>query len=80
MAQVSLAWMLSKDIISAPIVGTTNLKNLEDIAGVYAVCMLHFWPELMSVCVLDAVHVTLSESEIKKLEEPYKAQAVVKLW
>lgn len=60
MAQVSLAWMLSKDVISAPIVGTTSLKNLEDIAG--------------------AVHVKLSEEEIKKLEEPYRAQEVVKLW
>ncbi|KAF8603030.1 Aldo/keto reductase [Ceratobasidium sp. AG-I] len=60
MAQVSLAWMLSKDFVSAPIVGTTNLKNLEDIAG--------------------AVHITLSEDDIKKLEEPYTAQEVVKLW
>ncbi|KAI0669357.1 Aldo/keto reductase [Trametes maxima] len=33
MAQVSIAWMLSKDGVSAPIVGSTNLKNLEDIIG-----------------------------------------------
>ncbi|KAF9441916.1 aryl-alcohol dehydrogenase [Macrolepiota fuliginosa MF-IS2] len=31
MAQVSVAWTLSKDEVSAPIVGTTSLKNLEDI-------------------------------------------------
>jgi len=35
MAQVGIAWILSKDGVSAPIVGTTSLKNLEDIiAGV----------------------------------------------
>ncbi|KAF9449634.1 aryl-alcohol dehydrogenase [Macrolepiota fuliginosa MF-IS2] len=31
MAQVSIAWVLSKDEVTAPIVGTTSLKNLEDI-------------------------------------------------
>ncbi|KXN85848.1 Versiconal hemiacetal acetate reductase [Leucoagaricus sp. SymC.cos] len=33
MAQVSVAWMLTKDPSCAPIVGTTSLKNLEDIIG-----------------------------------------------
>ncbi|KAH9476273.1 Versiconal hemiacetal acetate reductase [Psilocybe cubensis] len=31
MAQVSVAWILSKEGVSAPIVGTTSLKNLEEI-------------------------------------------------
>ncbi|KAH9916508.1 Aldo/keto reductase [Fomitopsis serialis] len=31
MAQVALAWTLAKDGITAPIVGTTSLKNLEDL-------------------------------------------------
>jgi len=31
MAQVALAWSLSKDFVSAPIVGTTSLKNLQDL-------------------------------------------------
>ncbi|KAJ7158542.1 Aldo keto reductase [Mycena filopes] len=36
MAQVSVAWMLGKEGVSAPIVGTTSLKNLHDIvAGVH---------------------------------------------
>ncbi|KAI0355237.1 aryl-alcohol dehydrogenase [Trametes cingulata] len=35
MAQVAIAWVLSKPGVSAPIVGTTSLANLEDIlAGV----------------------------------------------
>ncbi|KAH9840741.1 Aldo/keto reductase, partial [Rhodofomes roseus] len=31
MAQVATAWSLAKDGVTAPIVGTTSLKNLEDI-------------------------------------------------
>ncbi|KAI0761512.1 aryl-alcohol dehydrogenase [Trametes elegans] len=35
MAQISIAWILSKDGVTAPIVGTTSLDNLKDIiAGV----------------------------------------------
>jgi len=33
MAQVSIAWVLAKEGVTAPIVGTTSLKNLEDIIG-----------------------------------------------
>ncbi|QRV91185.1 aldo/keto reductase family protein [Ceratobasidium sp. AG-Ba] len=33
MAQVSIAWILSKEYVTAPVVGTTSLKNLEDIIG-----------------------------------------------
>ncbi|KAJ1305387.1 hypothetical protein OPQ81_000402 [Rhizoctonia solani] len=33
MAQVAIAWSLSKDGMTAPIIGTTNLNNLEDIVG-----------------------------------------------
>ncbi|KAJ7279193.1 Aldo/keto reductase [Mycena rebaudengoi] len=33
MAQVSVAWVLSKKAVSAPIVGTSSLDNLKDIVG-----------------------------------------------
>ncbi|KAJ6474546.1 NADP-dependent oxidoreductase domain-containing protein [Mycena vulgaris] len=33
MAQVAVAWVMSKDGVSAPIVGTTSLANLADILG-----------------------------------------------
>ena len=33
MAQIALAWIMAKDPVAAPIVGTTNLKNLEDLIG-----------------------------------------------
>ncbi|KAJ6541213.1 NADP-dependent oxidoreductase domain-containing protein [Mycena vulgaris] len=57
MAQVAVAWVLSKDGVSAPIVGTTSLANLADIVG--------------------AIHVQLTEEEIKSLEEPYQPMAVI---
>ncbi|KAI9464944.1 Aldo/keto reductase [Lactarius psammicola] len=33
MAQISLAWTLTKEVISAPIVGTTSLDKLKDLIG-----------------------------------------------
>ncbi|CAE6465747.1 unnamed protein product [Rhizoctonia solani] len=60
MAQISIAWVLSKDPVAAPIVGTTSLKNLDDILG--------------------AIHVKLTEEEIKSLEEPYQPQSITGHW
>lgn len=33
MAQIAISWTLSKEGVSAPIVGSTSIKNLEDILG-----------------------------------------------
>ncbi|KAI0055139.1 Aldo/keto reductase [Artomyces pyxidatus] len=33
MAQISLAWVMAKDVVSAPIVGTTSLDKLKDLLG-----------------------------------------------
>ncbi|KZP03464.1 Aldo/keto reductase [Athelia psychrophila] len=33
MAQVALAWVMQKDAVAAPIVGTTSLENLQDLLG-----------------------------------------------
>ncbi|KAJ7060434.1 Aldo keto reductase [Mycena amicta] len=57
MAQIAIAWMLSKEGVSAPIVGTTSLKYLFE--------------------AIDAVHIKLTEEEIKYLEEPYQPMAVL---
>ncbi|KAF9522114.1 oxidoreductase [Crepidotus variabilis] len=56
MAQVNIAWILSKEGVSAPVVGTTSLKNLEDIIA--------------------GASTTLTEEEIKYIEEPYKPAKV----
>lgn len=60
MAQIACAWSMAKEGVAAPIVGTTSLKNLEDLLG--------------------AVHVQLTEEEIKHLEEPYKPTDVFGHW
>ncbi|KAJ7476026.1 Aldo/keto reductase [Mycena latifolia] len=57
MAQVGVAWVLSKEVVSAPIVGTTSLANLADIVA--------------------AIHIKLTEEEIKYLEEPYQPMAIL---
>ncbi|KAJ7261765.1 Aldo keto reductase [Mycena haematopus] len=57
MAQVSVAWALSKEGVSAPIVGSTSLANLTD--------------------AIAAVHIKLTEDEIKSLEEPYLPSAIL---
>ncbi|TFK78067.1 Aldo/keto reductase [Polyporus arcularius HHB13444] len=57
MAQISLAWVLSKPGVTAPIIGTTSLSNLEDILG--------------------CLDVTLTEEEVKYLEEPYQPSKVI---
>lgn len=31
MAQISLAWILTKDVVSAPVVGATSLDKLKDL-------------------------------------------------
>ena len=35
MAQIAVAWSIAKDGVTAPIVGTTSLKNLEELIGEY---------------------------------------------
>ena len=39
MAQIAVAWCLSKPHVTAPIVGTTSLSNLEDILGENLSCL-----------------------------------------
>lgn len=33
MAQIALAWIMAKDVVTAPIVGTTSIDNLKDLIG-----------------------------------------------
>lgn len=52
MAQVALAWLLHKEPVDAPIVGTTSVDHLEEAVG--------------------ALDVSLSDSDLDYLEEPYE--------
>ncbi|EMA52226.1 aldo/keto reductase [Halococcus salifodinae] len=52
MAQIALSWLLHKEHVDAPIVGTTSVEHLEQ-----------------AVAALD---ISLSDSDIEYLEEPYE--------
>jgi aryl-alcohol dehydrogenase-like predicted oxidoreductase len=52
MAQIALSWLLHKEWVDAPIVGTTSIEHLED--------------------AVEAVDISLSDSDIEWLEEPYE--------
>ena len=40
MAQIALAWIMAKPGVTAPIVGTTSLENLEDLLGALEVNLM----------------------------------------
>ena len=52
MAQIALSWLLHKEWVDAPIVGTTSVEHLED--------------------AVEALDISLAESDIEYLEEPYE--------
>ncbi len=52
MAQIALAWVLHKDWVDAPIIGTTSIEHLEE--------------------AVEALDISLSESDQEWLEEPYE--------
>jgi aryl-alcohol dehydrogenase-like predicted oxidoreductase len=52
MAQIGLAWVLGKEWVTAPIVGTTSVEHLEE--------------------AVEALDITLSDSDVEYLEEPYE--------
>jgi aryl-alcohol dehydrogenase-like predicted oxidoreductase len=52
MAQITIAWHLHTDPVTAPIVGISSVEHLEDAA--------------------DAVDISLSESDLEYIEEPYE--------
>ena len=56
-AQVALAWLLSRPVVTAPIIGATRLGHISD--------------------ALAAVQLTLTEEEVRRLEEPYLPHPVL---
>jgi len=52
MAQIALSWLLHKDQVDAPIVGTTSVEHLEQ--------------------AVEALDISLSDSDIEWLEAPYE--------
>jgi aryl-alcohol dehydrogenase-like predicted oxidoreductase len=56
MAQIALSWVLHKDSVDAPIVGTTSVEHLEE--------------------AVEALDISLSDSDIEWLEEPYEPVSI----
>ena len=75
MAQVALAWSLSKDFINAPIVGTTSLHNLQDLIG-QCKGTSHIWNASHLQSRIAGVHVKLSEEEVTSIDEAYVPRAI----
>jgi hypothetical protein len=63
-------------VVSAPIVGTTSIKNLEDIIGICLV-VVYECVQLIDIFFAAGANVVLTPEEIKYLEEPYKAQPII---
>lgn len=76
MAQIAIAWVLSRPGVTAPIVGTTSLKNLENIIGTLGVQMSSIFCA-NAIHSLGGVHVNLTNEETKTLEDGYKPQTVL---
>ncbi|KAJ3973585.1 aryl-alcohol dehydrogenase [Lentinula raphanica] len=81
MAQVAVAWSLAKEGVTASIVGTTSLRNLEDIIGALSALCKYISVNLMfpfrSSDTPAGIHVILDAEEMKFLEEPYKPAEVI---
>lgn len=76
MAQVALAWSLSKPFVTAPIVGSTNLERLKDTIGMIslpATCV----SELRFLRLVAGVHLKLTEEEVKSIDELYKPRSTI---
>ncbi len=69
MAQIALAWSLSKPFISAPIVGSTKIDNLQDLLGMRG---LGRRADRADGRATDGVNLKLTDEEIKRIEEPYQ--------
>lgn len=73
MANVAMAWSLSR--VTAPIIGSTNIKNLEELIST---CDYQYQEMRLTLSFFaDGAEVSLTQEEIQYLEEPYKARSVM---
>ena len=77
MAQLSLAWIMARPGVTAPIVGTTSLENLADLIGE---CRCSSESKAWADKGAGAVDIKLSEDDMKYLEEPYAPQEIIGHW
>ena len=73
MANVAMAWSLAR--VTAPIIGSTNIKNLEELIST---CDYPYRETRLTLSFFaDGAEVSLTQEEIQYLEEPYKARSVM---
>ncbi|KAK0457200.1 NADP-dependent oxidoreductase domain-containing protein [Desarmillaria tabescens] len=70
MAQLSIAWILSKEGVTAPIVGTTSIDNLKELIG--EILSLDEDGKVMNGFLSEATKVELTPEDVKFLEEEYR--------
>ncbi|KAJ6577294.1 Aldo/keto reductase [Mycena capillaripes] len=75
MAQISLAWVISKTEVTAPVVGSSSIEKLKDLIGMPSTPSSGIW--INYIAFLGALDVKLSSEEIKYLEEPYTPMAIM---
>lgn len=63
---------MMEPVVAAPIVGTTSLKNLKDLLGMFALLL----SKKGLIDCSGAIEVKLTEEEIEYLNEPYQHQDV----
>ncbi|KAF5361317.1 hypothetical protein D9758_010284 [Tetrapyrgos nigripes] len=80
MAQVSLAWVMNRPGVTAPIIGTTSLDNLKQLLGewnlVYVALLRPFNFDHGNTAA-EAIDIILTDEEMKYLEEPYQPQGII---
>ena len=81
MAQVALAWSLSKPFVTAPIVGTTSLDKLKGLVGAHLRLETRT-VEIESLTLLvqrlpDGVNVKLTEEEVKAIDDLYRPRPII---
>lgn len=77
MAQVTIAWSLSKSFISAPIVGTTSIDKLKDLVGMWDARFLPLFQVLIfDLDRIGGIHLKLTEEEVKSIDEPYQPRPI----
>ena len=74
MAQIGIAWVLAKDAVTAPIVGTTNVDNMKDILG--KLLSIRQAEDVRLMTFIAGLDVQLTAEEMKYLEEPYQPTAI----
>ena len=81
MAQIAIAWSLSKPFVTAPVVGTTSLDKLRDLVGSFLFYHYAIIPAADSHRITSGgVHLKLSAEETKSIDDLYQPREIAGHW